>query len=232
MPGLWRSPGGGNGNSLQYCCLENSIDRGTWRAAVRGITDWAQANKTLLFSFPESPGVHSQGSLQRLMAWWPEFPMFMQMAWDILCLLKWQATVFKYNIWWKTKLGKERYIQDPTCACVLSSFNQVQLFATPWTVAHQAPLSLGFSRQEYWGGCHAHSQTGPHANTVKWCSLIDCRDYRYRKAKETFTGNPFTVQKHQFFGTQFSLRSTSHTHTWLLEKPSLWLDRLVKMSAK
>ena len=30
--------------------------------------------------------------------------------------------------------------------------NRVQLFATPWTVAHQAPLSMGFSRQEYWSG--------------------------------------------------------------------------------
>ena len=28
----------------------------------------------------------------------------------------------------------------------------VRLFATPWTVAHQAPLSMGFSRQEYWSG--------------------------------------------------------------------------------
>ena len=28
----------------------------------------------------------------------------------------------------------------------------VQLFVTPWTVAHQAPLSMGFSRQEYWNG--------------------------------------------------------------------------------
>ena len=28
----------------------------------------------------------------------------------------------------------------------------LQLFATPWTVAHQAPLSLGFSRQEHWSG--------------------------------------------------------------------------------
>ena len=37
-------------------------------------------------------------------------------------------------------------------ACVLSYFNHIQLFATPWTVAHQAPLSMGFSRQEYWGG--------------------------------------------------------------------------------
>ena len=32
------------------------------------------------------------------------------------------------------------------------SLSQVQIFATPWTVAHQAPLSMGFSRQEYWNG--------------------------------------------------------------------------------
>ena len=36
------------------------------------------------------------------------------------------------------------------CVCMLSHFSHVQLFATPWSVAHQAPLSLGFFRQEYW----------------------------------------------------------------------------------
>ena len=36
--------------------------------------------------------------------------------------------------------------------CVLSHFSPVWLFVTPWTVAHQAPLSMGFSRQEYWSG--------------------------------------------------------------------------------
>ena len=30
--------------------------------------------------------------------------------------------------------------------------SHIQLFATPWTVAHQAPLSMGFPRQEYWSG--------------------------------------------------------------------------------
>ena len=35
---------------------------------------------------------------------------------------------------------------------MLSQFSYVQLFVTLWTVAHQAPLSLVFSRQEYWGG--------------------------------------------------------------------------------
>ena len=34
----------------------------------------------------------------------------------------------------------------------VKSLSYVQLFATPWTVAHQAPLSMGFSRQEYWSG--------------------------------------------------------------------------------
>jgi len=38
------------------------------------------------------------------------------------------------------------------CACVLSHFSQVQLFVTLWTVACQAPLSVGFSRQRYWSG--------------------------------------------------------------------------------
>ena len=35
---------------------------------------------------------------------------------------------------------------------VLSRFSRVQLFATPWTIALQALLSMGFSRQEYWSG--------------------------------------------------------------------------------
>ena len=37
-------------------------------------------------------------------------------------------------------------------ACVLSHFSHVQLFAMLWTVAHQAPLCMGFSKQEYWSG--------------------------------------------------------------------------------
>ena len=36
--------------------------------------------------------------------------------------------------------------------CILSRFSLVQLFAIPWTVAHQAPLFMGFPRQRYWSG--------------------------------------------------------------------------------
>ena len=35
---------------------------------------------------------------------------------------------------------------------LLSCFSRVRLFTTPWTAAHQAPPSMGFSRQEYWSG--------------------------------------------------------------------------------
>ena len=54
-------------------------------------------------------------------------------------------------------------VQDPSChqyltvhitfcACVLSCFSHVWLFATLWTIACQSPLSMAFSRQKYWNG--------------------------------------------------------------------------------
>ena len=38
IPGLGRSPRGGNGNPLQYSCLEKPMDRGAWWATVHGVT--------------------------------------------------------------------------------------------------------------------------------------------------------------------------------------------------
>ena len=53
--------------------------------------------------------------------------------------LEWVAISFS-NAWkWKVKV---------------KSFSRVWLLATPWTAAHQAPLSMGFSRQEYWSGLY------------------------------------------------------------------------------
>ena len=47
IPGLGRSPGGGIGNSLQYFCLENPMDRGAWQATVSGViaSDATEATK-------------------------------------------------------------------------------------------------------------------------------------------------------------------------------------------
>ena len=62
--------------------------------------------------------------------------------------------------WWDIDRGvaesdmTER-IRLPLLYCIISSvqsLSRVRLFATFWTVAHQAPPSMGFSRQEYWSG--------------------------------------------------------------------------------
>ena len=45
-----------------------------------------------------------------------------------------------------------RYSINQVCVCVCAKLVQLCLFATLWTVARQAPLSMEFSRQEYWSG--------------------------------------------------------------------------------
>ena len=46
FPALGRSPGEGNGNPLQYSCLENSMDRGAWWVAVHGVAKgWTRHQK-------------------------------------------------------------------------------------------------------------------------------------------------------------------------------------------
>ena len=50
------------------------------------------------------------------------------------------------------RIGAHVFSPVVSCRAMPSSFSHVQLFATLRTVAHQAPLSMGFSRQEYWSG--------------------------------------------------------------------------------
>ena len=56
IPGLGRSPGEGNGNPLQYSCLENSMDRGAWQATVHGVAKCQTrvSNFHFTFTFEES----------------------------------------------------------------------------------------------------------------------------------------------------------------------------------
>ena len=55
---------------------------------------------------------------------------------------------FLLNAYCFCTIVSQTMISQIPCVCI----SCVQLFATPWTVAHQAPTSMGFSRQEYWSG--------------------------------------------------------------------------------
>ena len=56
------------------------------------------------------------------------------------------------NIIYSSK--KKIRVENCVHVCMLSYFSPVQLLVTPWTIPCQAPLSVRFSRQEYWRGCH------------------------------------------------------------------------------
>ena len=108
IPGSGRAPGEGNGNPLQYPCLENSMDGGAWSATVHGVT--------------KSPT---------------------------------RLNNFNFTLEGKTELENSKLsVSSPSffhLVCVLSH-SVLSNFATPWTVAFQAPLSMGFFRQECWSG--------------------------------------------------------------------------------
>ena len=55
-----------------------------------------------------------------------------------------------YLVFYSDLNGKEIQKRAYMYVCMLSCFSRVHLSATPWTVALQTPLSIGFSRQEYW----------------------------------------------------------------------------------
>ena len=59
-PGSGRSPGEGNGNSLQYSCLENPMDRGAWQATFHGVAEnWTWLSDFTFFQFMFLIGSHS-----------------------------------------------------------------------------------------------------------------------------------------------------------------------------
>ena len=67
----------------------------------------------------------------------------------------------------------------PPLECVLSCLSRVGHFATPWTVALRAPLSMGFPRQEYWSGLPFPS-LGESSQSRDWPVLLHSRWIFYR----------------------------------------------------
>ena len=93
--------------------------------------------------------------------------------------LEWVAISFS-NAWkWKVKV---------------KSLNRVQLFATPWTIADQAPPSMGFSRQEYWSGVSLPSLKSRLVTFLKprdnfWYKDIPWRNFLAVQCLRSLTSN-------------------------------------------
>ena len=107
VPGLGRSPGEGNGNPLQYSCLENSMDRGAWWAIVHGVVKSRTRLSHFTFTFhfhalEKEMATHSSSCLENPRdggAWWAAVYGVTQ-SWTRLMRLSSSSftnTLFKHN---------------------------------------------------------------------------------------------------------------------------------------
>ena len=62
-------------------------------------------------------------------------------------------------------------MRESEMQCMLSHFSHLLLFATLWTIDHQAPVSMGFSRQEYWSGLPCPSPVDLPNPGISWILL-------------------------------------------------------------
>ena len=93
--------------------------------------------------------------------------------------LGWVAIFFSHAWKWKVKV---------------KSLSCVRLLATPWTAAYQAPLSMGFSRQEYWSGVPLPSpniqcvEKCKNHNRIKWIFTDWTQSCNHHSDQENVTG--------------------------------------------
>ena len=150
IPGLGRSPGRGNDKPLQYSCLENSVDRGAWRATVHGVAK----SRTRLRDLHTHTHTHTQ------------------LIYNVVLLSGVQHSDSNIYLYLCIYLFLFIFFPPMLLLLLLSHFSRVRLCVTPQTAAHQAPPSLGFSRREHWSGLPFPS---PMRESEKWnwsCSVV------------------------------------------------------------
>ena len=127
------------------------VDRGAWWATVHRVTKsqtWLKrlsSSSTILLNLHNSVITILYESYKIHKKLW---------NYDLISDMSNYGKLSTRKARWFSRKGKfiQRiaiWVLQPWCAYSLS---HVRLFVTPWTVAHKAPLSIGFSRQEYWRG--------------------------------------------------------------------------------
>ena len=137
---------------------------------------WSQISLLLVYKPEKAMAPHS-----RILAWripWTEQPGRLQSMGSQRIRHEWATNTslsFHFHGSGTLLVELEKWIRKNSSSswdvykllwslCVLSRFNRVWLFATPWTVARQALQSMGFSRQEYWS----------ELPSPPWGDLVSC----------------------------------------------------------
>ena len=136
---LFLLSGEGNGTPLQYSCLENPMDGGAWWAAVHGV----MKSKTQLTSLLLFTSMHWRKKWQPTPVFLPGNPRDRGAWWAAVYVVAQSQTRLK-------RLSSSS--MHPLVKVKVKLLSRVRLFATPRTVAYQAPPPMGFSRQKYWSG--------------------------------------------------------------------------------
>ena len=134
------------------------MDRGAWQATVCGVSkSWTRLSD-FHFSSVVSASAVSLASIAGVIqiGFFPTTVQVEILASSLfLYLCQWRPWPFR-NVEMLTSLTMTLLFLFITFLPLkwseVKSLSHVQLFVIPWTVAHQAPLSIGFSRQEYWSG--------------------------------------------------------------------------------
>ena len=172
---------GGHGNPLQFSCLENPMDRGAWQGTAQRVPKshtWlkrlsshthagAEAlhrNKMIyskLNSMNESHRcddewrkANTKECITQIHMKFKNIQNYATEMEDIKVVVSWCESWCQLCWSWQSVQGGRSCYQFLSWYwwLMLSCFSRVQLFATLWTVARQAPLSTGFSRQEWCSG--------------------------------------------------------------------------------
>ena len=97
---------------------------------------------------------------------------------------------------WEIKEGDERGV-DGQFTCFVCGCSVVSDFVTPWTVARQAPLSMGFSRQEYWSGLPFPSPGDlPDPGMEPMSLRSPALAVQFFTSSSTYMGSPYVLRNH------------------------------------
>ena len=196
-PWVGKIPWGDHGNPLQYSCLENPMDRGAWQAIVHRVAkSWTRLKRLSSSTYQFSSVTQSRPTLCYPMDWsTPGFPVHHQLP-ELT-----QTHVHRVN----DAIQPSHPLSSPSPTFNLSQHQGLFQWVGS---SHQVAKVLEIQLQH---------------QSFQWI-------FRTDSLKDGLFGSPCSprdsrvfsntiVQKHQFFGTQLSLESNSHIHTWPLEKP-------------